>query len=675
MEAIDHLPPMHRMHMSRDPVPMPMNWQDPCEYTNDRDYCVVLADLLDGQSHPYEEACIYANGTFVICGENCYMKIWVIDLANNKKTSEQAVYGYILLREEGKKEPGTMKVISFPAKKLLGKDRFFNQPYVSIPLTEKEEEAAQEDGRKRKGPKLVKFFEYWLQSPLHNSTGCVQVVRQTWDEWAHVGISLLDRLYLNDRFFPINPGIPTWHRYENLAELQRVWGKTPQEVWERSEPLRCLLSHHWHIMCGGEQKQARAMLMGTFEVIRMPNNIQGKVFQCCGEQGAGKSLENYFISQVVLLGASTFVTNSRDLVGDFQTALKNGHPHYLVEEIDLSDSKSTAQLNILTAMPTITVNEKFKAPYEVPAAAHIVTNSNKKLTAAVDGKGRRHCICTVVDRINRELRKPDGSPDTEAAGRYFTRMAKEVLTNECADALVALAYAIDMDPWLRDRETIDLTNRNRMAGVEATLESWQKGSPADKVAYYWYEVLSITGACCKATEPKEENNLHPDPNNPRGGRQMRVDGRNDPVQGQWDNHKVRMKELYEYATNNKLPSDVTLPQFSAETIRIFGFERTECKSYAEYRLHSKDKCIELFKRARRIDIISIRAVQTQQSQAVLEEEQGRGQYNMEWATDPREDNQVPLHAIFPEECPLDLSALSPISRVEEEQRRMLLGSG
>ncbi len=652
------LPSFEEMYHNNPDFPLPWSGfgPSPVQYFSIQELNEAIRQVVQRTAYPHLEACALANTHVLVQGRNIYLKQQDMTEQRGKDRAD------VLLSWSQPGEDAPLPIVQpgFASWEEIDSAAFVKQwavsaPNVLVPIPEALQPPPGPRGGQgeRKPPKLKPFWRFWLESPYCNSTGqrlCLFLRRSVWRQ---IGVSRANRVISGRKIWPTFRPFISWYRYDTLAVQKHLFGHTARQVWQRSVHLQQFITHVFHVLCDSNPTLCYAFFMILAQIMQQPGVRTERIVQCMGDEGGGKTTTMRMItSNVMGPGTSTFVTRIGDLTGTFTGHKLRHSPLLIYIDEQITERNMQGIFNNYVSADRYTVENKYGSKSEAEGGATIITTANINLGISQGGgKGRRQLILLMRDHLKRLT-----VPQRVA---YFGYWDSHICNNQqLADELSTFLQVIDLQHWLLEAPSMDLTNRSSAAGVHQVLRELGKSEVAsERVTYHWAQALNTLRSCCKQTDPKPEpepSNLHtpppPDPQTTlpfvRAVRGAAAAAPEDDDDGDWTDKWVSLKAMYEYATDHGMPKSVSYQDFRVQTELLMRMPTRMMHNAKQYQLPSIADGRAAFIRYTGIDLNA----EEREAEARLERP---AELDLTWATQfdpPRPQDMVPIDAIFAREC-------------------------
>lgn len=208
----------------------------------------------------------------------------------------------------------------------------------------------------------------------------------------------------NDVKVELTPAYKEWMGSINRKEYDRIvfkpeaeagelnlWSEIAMEPIHNSEPTiitRFILDS----LCNGDVRKFNWLLDWLAHIVQKPAERCSVVPVLISEQGAGKGLLMDHIMARVLGDFFTVVETSAELMEKFNVKLTKKFLTFIDESTWRGNKTEDGRLKRLTGSPTMTVEEKFGAKYDLENYSRYFIASNNEEAVALENGNRRYVV-------------------------------------------------------------------------------------------------------------------------------------------------------------------------------------------------------------------------------------------------------------------------------------------
>lgn len=657
------LPSFEEMYALNPDFPLPWTGfgPSPVRYHSIQELNEAIRQVVQRTEYPHLEACALANTHALVQGKHVFLKQQ--DMCEQRGNDRADV---LLTWSQGALEqpfqPG------FTSWEEIDNCTFLKQWAISAPsILQPIPEALQPPPGPRGGqgdrkpPKTVNFWKFWITSPWCNSTGqrmCLFLRRAVWTQ---AGVSDAHKVTSGRKIWPTFRPFLSWYRYDSLEVQKAKFGATARQVWRNSRLLQQFMTHVFHVLCDSNPTLCYAFFMILAQIMQHPGQRTERIIQCMGNEGGGKTTSMRLITGKVFgPGTSTFVTRIGDLTSNFNGHKLKHSPLLIYIDEQITERGMQGIFNNYVSADRYTVENKYGAKGEAEGGATIIATSNITLGISQGGgKGRRQLILLMRDHLARlQVR------ERVAYFRYWDAMMNN---DELADALSTFLSIVNLEHWLLEAPSMDLTNRSSAAGVHQILRELGKSEVAsERVTYHWAQSLTTLNSCCKATDAPAEParaNRHPSPAPaaPATDSQRTLDfapaaaappaaaaeaAAAAAASNEWEGKWVGLKALYDFAIDHGMPRTVSYQDFRVQTELLMKMPTRLYHQTKQYLLPSIEDG--------RLAFIANTCIDLNAEEREAGAREKPADLDMGWALQfdpPLPASMVPIDLIFSRECP------------------------
>jgi len=221
-------------------------------------------------------------------------------------------------------------------------------------------------------------------------------------------------------------------------------------------------------LCNNDEVKSEWLLDWLAHIVQKPEEKATVVPVLISEQGAGKGLLMDYIMKKILGNRYTAVNSADELTAKFNAKLSKKFLTFIDEATWRGDHKEDGILKRFTASPTMTIEEKFGASYDMENFSRYLIASNNPEAVAMEKGNRRYVVIEANDKLANDL-------------SFFGPIADKIKnTNETK--IIQAFYA-----FLLAR---DLSKFNPFKILEGNMDGrLAKIKTAGVVAQFWEDVL------------------------------------------------------------------------------------------------------------------------------------------------------------------------------------------
>jgi hypothetical protein len=172
-----------------------------------------------------------------------------------------------------------------------------------------------------------------------------------------------------------------FNMFEGFA-LNPVEGQLPEKY----------LSFVREVICHGNEENYTYILDWLSDLFQNPSSQTSIVPVIISEQGAGKNLFVSPIQKIIGTRYATRIDDIETIIGTYNGMLENKLFINLDEATFGKSKREKNRFKSLTGNPTVTINEKFKPPYEAQFSCRFIVTSNEIAPVGVEPGNRRYFV-------------------------------------------------------------------------------------------------------------------------------------------------------------------------------------------------------------------------------------------------------------------------------------------
>jgi hypothetical protein len=222
-----------------------------------------------------------------------------------------------------------------------------------------------------------------------------------------------------------------------------------------------IIDHIHEVLCSGDPEQSEHMLNWMAHMFQRPEEQCGTSIILQSGEGTGKSLITTMLNSIWGVHG-TQVSSTHELIGNHNTQLARKMLISIEEVSTARNIEATIQMKNLVTSPTITINPKMKASFNIANFARLMLNTNQIWAFEASKEARRWFV-------------PSISAHRVGDREYFNRLAKATMSEAVQSAFLHFLLARDLsafDPQERpDTKALGEQKRQTMEKLDHTL-SW-----------------------------------------------------------------------------------------------------------------------------------------------------------------------------------------------------------
>jgi hypothetical protein len=285
----------------------------------------------------------------------------------------------------------------------------------------------------------------------------------------------------------ISPACRTWVNHNERREYDRLsftehdrpgeinlWaGLKIEAAWEGDcTPIQDLILKS---LCNGDERKFHWFMDWLAHVVQSPFERVSTVPVLISKQGAGKGLLFDYVMRGILGQYFTAVVSSAELTARFNTNLARKLVTFIDEATWRGNKTEDGILKRMIGSPTLSIEEKFGARYEIENFSRYVIASNNPDAVAVEMDNRRYVVLEASPKLANDL-------------IYFAPIAEAIKEGTAIRAFYAHLLLRDLTDFHPHRILED-----NYDGAIAKLRT------AGPVAEFWYSVF--TDGHCRLWHP------------------------------------------------------------------------------------------------------------------------------------------------------------------------------
>lgn len=182
-----------------------------------------------------------------------------------------------------------------------------------------------------------------------------------------------------------------------------LWGNISQLEPLKGEP-KAVLDLIYESLCNGDDIKANWFLDWLAHIIQKPDQRSVIVPVLISKQGAGKGLLFDHVMRDILGSYYTVCSTAQQLTGRFNIALTRKFLTFIDEATWRGNKTEDGILKRLIGSPTMNVEEKYAASYEIENYSRYAIASNNKEAVSIEVGNRRYCLMTASESRANDLK-------------------------------------------------------------------------------------------------------------------------------------------------------------------------------------------------------------------------------------------------------------------------------
>lgn len=157
-------------------------------------------------------------------------------------------------------------------------------------------------------------------------------------------------------------------------------------------------------LCNGNEEKSEWLLDWLAHIVQCPGEKSSTVPVLIGLQGTGKGLLNDHLMNGILGDLYTSITTSAELMARFNIHLAGKLLTHIDEATWRGNKTEDGILKNIIGSPTMSVEEKFGARFNIKNFSRYIISSNNKEAVALEIGNRRYCVIETNDDLANNLK-------------------------------------------------------------------------------------------------------------------------------------------------------------------------------------------------------------------------------------------------------------------------------